>query len=158
MNPDMPSEQWGGQQALAGVVRQLVVPQGFTLSIAGTLAIQLGHRPHTGPVAIWLFVLGAGVGCCTVVRAVGAHRGQAAAPDAISGYRLFNLAPVVIVPVASLASWWIANPPAGLLISGFVAAAGYVNAVAVFFRLVGRQEPRQLAPDSRERRSTGRAS
>ena len=52
---------------LPSVARQLVVPQGFTLSATGVFAILLERRPHPGPIAIWLFVAGARglLGCGT---------------------------------------------------------------------------------------------
>ncbi len=62
------------------VARQLVVPQGFTLSATGVFAILLERRPHPGPIAIWLFVAGAAVGFSVVVRASRAHRPASFSP------------------------------------------------------------------------------
>lgn len=96
--------------ALPSVARQLVVPQGFSLSVTGVFAILLGHRPHPGSAAIWLFIVGAALGFSIVVRASGAHRSGSALQPA-SGYQLFSLSPVVIVPAVSLIVWWIPLVP-----------------------------------------------
>ena len=97
------------RSALPNAVRQLTVPQGFTLSTTGVFAILLEHRPHPGPATIWLFVTGAALGLAVTVRASGAHQSTAPLQPA-SGYQLFNLSPVLVVPAISLLVWWI--PPA----------------------------------------------
>lgn len=80
------------------------------MSMTGVFAILLEHRPHPGPAAIWLFIAGAALGFSIVVRASGAHRASDALQPA-SGYQLFNLSPVAVVPAVSLIVWWIPLGP-----------------------------------------------
>ena len=44
------------------------------------------------------------------VRASAAHRSTTAVQSA-SGYQLFNLSPVVVVPVVGMLAWWIPLVP-----------------------------------------------
>ena len=50
----------------------LIVPQGFTLAVAGSVTICVGRHGFPGPVGVWLFVAGAAVGYWLVVAIVGA--------------------------------------------------------------------------------------
>jgi CHASE2 domain-containing sensor protein len=122
---------------LPGVARQLAVPQGFTLSTTGVLATLLEHRPHPGAVTIWLFVVGAALGFSVVVRASGAHRSGSTLRPA-SGYQLFNLSPVAVVPAASLIVWWVPLEPVAYALGGLSASSGYLLAVATLFQAVRR--------------------
>lgn len=125
---------------LPSVARQLVVPQGFTLSMTGVFAILLEHRPHPGPAAIWLFIAGAALGFSIVVRASGAHRASDALQPA-SGYQLFNLSPVAVVPAVSLIVWWIPFGPVAYALGGLSTSCGYLVAVASIFHAI-RKVPR----------------
>jgi hypothetical protein len=120
---------------LPGVARQLVVPQGFSLSTTGVFAILLEHRPHPGPAAIWLFIAGAALGFSIVVRASGAHRSGRALQPA-SGYQLFNLSPLAVVPAVSLTVWWIPLGPVAYALAGLFTSSGYLLAVASMFRVI----------------------
>jgi Na+/H+ antiporter NhaC len=122
---------------LPSVARQLVVPQGFTLSTTGVFAILLEHHPHAGPTAIWLFIVGAALGFSIVVRASGAHRSASTLPPA-SGYQLFNLSPVAVVPAVSLIVWWIPLEPVAYALGGLLASSGYLLAVASLFHTIRR--------------------
>jgi hypothetical protein len=122
---------------LPSVARQLVVPQGFTLSTTGVFAILLEHRPHPGVAAIWLFVAGAALGFSIVVRASGAHRSGSVLRPA-SGYQLFNLSPLAVVPAVSLIVWWIPLGPVAYALGGLSASSGYLLAVASFFHTIRR--------------------
>ena len=117
------------------IARQLAVPQGFSLSTTGVFAILLEHRPHPGPAAIWLFVVGAGLGFAIVVRASGAHRSGRALQPA-SGYQLFNFSPVAVVPAVSLIVWWIPLVPVAYALAGLSGSCGYLLAVASLFRAI----------------------
>jgi hypothetical protein len=120
---------------LPGVARQLAVPQGFSLSTTGVFAILLEHRPHPGPTAIWLFIVGAAVGFAIVVRTSGAHRSGSAIQSA-SGYQLFNLSPVAVVPAVSLIVWWIPLVPVAFALGGLSTSCGYLLAVASVFHAI----------------------
>jgi hypothetical protein len=122
---------------LPSVARQLAVPQGFTLSTTGVFAILLEDRPHPGPAAIWLFIVGAALGFSMVVRASGAHRSGSALQSA-SGYQLFNLSPIAVVPAVSLIVWRIPFGPVAYALGGLSASSGYLLAVASIFHAIQR--------------------
>ena len=105
------------------------------MSTTAVFAILLEHRPHPGPAAIWLFVVGAAVGFAIVVRASGAHRSANTIPRA-SGYQLFNLSPVAVVPAVSLIVWWIPVLPVAWALGGLSASSGYLLAVASVFHAI----------------------
>jgi Na+/H+ antiporter NhaC len=128
------------RSALPNAARQLVVPQGFTLSTTGVFAILLEHRPHPGPIAIWLFIAGAALGFVITVRASAAHRSTTAVRPA-SGYQLFNLSPVAVVPMVSVLVWWIPLVPAAYAFGGLLTSSGYLLAVSLLFRAI-RRAPR----------------
>jgi len=125
------------RSTLPGVARQLVVPQGFSLSTTGVFAILLEHRPHPGPAAIWLFMAGAALGFSIVVRASGAHRSGSALQPA-SGYQLFNVSPLAVVPAVSLIVWWIPLGPVAYALGGLFTSSGYLLAVASMFHAIPR--------------------
>ena len=125
---------------LPGIARQLVVPQGFTLSTTGVFAILLEHRPHPGPVTIWLFIAGAALSFSIMVRASGAHRSDSTLQPA-SGCQLFNLTPIAVVPAVSLIVWWISLGPVAYACGGLSASSGYLLAVASLFHAT-RKMPR----------------
>lgn len=119
------------------VTRQLVVPQGYTLSSGGSLAIMLELRPRPGPLAIWLFVVGASAGFVMLVNATRAHRADAPIPPA-AGYRLFNVSAVLVVPLTALAASWIPAQQLAFAVAGLVSSSAYVLTVTVLFHMVGR--------------------
>ena len=128
------------RSALPNAARQLTVPQGFTLSATGVFAILLEHRPHPGPVVIWLFVAGAALGLAVTVRASGAHRSAAPLQPA-SGYQLFNFSPILVIPVISLLVWWIPLVPVAYALAGLSTSSGYLLAVSLLFHAI-RSAPR----------------
>jgi hypothetical protein len=125
------------RSTLPSVARQLVVPQGFTLSSTGVFAILLEHRPHPGPAAIWLFVTGAALGFAILIHASDAHRSASALRPAF-GYELFNLVSVVVVPLVSLIVWWIPLAPVAYALGGLSTSSGYLLAVSSFFHVIRR--------------------
>jgi hypothetical protein len=129
---------------VGGIVQQIVIPQGFTLSITGTIAIMNGHRVQAGPIAIWLFILGAGAGYSAAALVGGAHRRFASSrPQPITGVPVLNVVPVIVVPVAVAAAWWIPDPRVAFAAAGFVATAGYVGAFGLFLHLFTRPSGRR---------------
>jgi hypothetical protein len=137
---------------IRSVVQQIVIPQGFTLSITGPIAIMNGHRCQAGPIAIWLFIVGAGIGYSTAGLASGAHHrlvSSRSQPQPITGLSVLSVVPVLVVPVAAGAAWWIPDPRVAFATAGFVATAGYVSAFALFLHLFTRQRDRRAARSRR---------
>jgi hypothetical protein len=112
--------------ALRSITHMMAVPQGFTLSIAGTLTITIGQRGYPGPIAIWLFVVGAGAGLGALTLLSGAHRKPADRPRHITRPSGVNLSPVLVVPLAAAAAWWIPDVAIAMTIAGSAAAVLYV--------------------------------
>ena len=110
----------------------LVVPQGYSLSVTGVFAITVGHRGFSGPVAIWLFIVGAGLGFSCVTWASGAHRERTNRGASIVGLAMTNLLPAVVVPAACGVSWWISDKPACFLVAGACASVFYLAGLAAF--------------------------
>jgi hypothetical protein len=110
----------------------LVVPQGYSLSVTGVFAITVGHRGFPGPVVIWLFIVGGGLGFCCVAWASGAHRETSARPVSIAGMAMMNLLPAVVVPAACGASWWISDKAACFLVAGACASVFYLAGLPAF--------------------------
>jgi len=70
-------------------------------------------------------------------RDSGAHRSASTLPLA-SGYQLFNLSPVAVVPAVSLIVWWIPLEPVAYALGGLSASSGYLLAVASLFQAIRR--------------------
>lgn len=115
----------------------LVVPQGFTLSVAGVLALMIGHQGFPGLLAIWLFIAGASIGFCAITLASGAHTETSNRHVSIVGMALMNLLPVLVVPAACSASWWVGNKSTAFLIAGFCSTVLYVGGLGAFLVIVG---------------------
>jgi len=110
----------------------MVIPEGFTLSVAGTLATLVGERTDTHPLAIWLFVTAAGVGYGLVGIAHSAHRRTVpSATLTINGLRLLNPVPILVVPVATSIANQIPHTPVAFACAGFLAVAGYIGGLSL---------------------------
>ncbi|MGE3286189.1 MAG: hypothetical protein AB7J32_08810 [Pseudonocardia sp.] len=121
----------------------LGVPQGFTLSVAGTLAAVVGQRGMPGPWPAWLFVTGAGLGFCAVLLAVGAHHEPAVRPvGGLRGGAVYNLLPVAVVPAAVLGTAWIAAAAVAFFAAGAIAVVSYLVLLGILGRLASRGDER----------------
>ena len=112
--------------AMRALTQALAVPQGFTLSIAGTLTAIIGHYGHPGFLPIWLFVAGSGVGFCTMALGTSAHRTTPSSGPPVLGAAILNIAPVFVVPAAVAVSWWLKPIELSFFIAGLVAVIGYI--------------------------------
>jgi hypothetical protein len=120
------------------VCQSMVVPQGFTLSIAGSLGTLLGERGYPGALAVWLFVLGGGVGFCTVTGFSGVHGDAEARPEPVTGPALFNLLPVTVVPTVFLTAGLIGSDRLAFAVAGFLVVILYLIGMAGLIRLLDR--------------------
>jgi hypothetical protein len=115
----------------------LTIPQGYTLSVAGTFAVT-SHRYGSPFLAeAWGFVAGAVVAFLVLASLSGRHLTRpAAVPPATRA--TFNIVPVASVLVGAAASYVIPWPLVGFPVAGGLAVSGYVLLVSVFFALAGR--------------------
>jgi hypothetical protein len=104
----------------------LVVPQGFTLAVGGSVTICVGRHGFPGPIAVWLFVVGAAIGYWLVVGAVGALGQPVHQPVGIVGLGLLNVTAVFVVPLVTLANWWIPNEDTAFLVTGLAVHLTYI--------------------------------
>lgn len=128
--------------SVRGITHMLVVPQGFTLSVAGVLALAIGHRGFPGLLAIWLFIAGATIGFCAITLVSGAHTEASNRHVSIVGMALMNLLPILVVPAACAASWWVSDKPAAFFIAGFCSTVLYVGGLGAFLVIAGSGDTR----------------
>lgn len=120
----------------------LVIPQGYTLSIAGSFAIAVHRYGFPYDLNAGSFV--AGAVAAFVVLAVIAHgvlRGGIA--ELPMGLRaLINVVPLVVVLGVVGVVALISSPSVGFPLAGFVGAGGYVVLLSAFLWLVALAEAR----------------
>lgn len=116
----------------------LIVPQGFTLAVAGSITICVGRHGFPGPLGVWLFVVGAAIGYWIVVLTVGALGEEMHAPVDIVGVGLLNVTAVFVVPIVTLVHWWIESEPVAYLLTGLTIHLAYIPLAALGLGLIGR--------------------
>ncbi|MGH7910460.1 MAG: hypothetical protein ACREQM_10525 [Candidatus Dormibacteraceae bacterium] len=118
---------------LARTVVTLTIPQGYTLSIAGTFGVA-SHRYGSPFVAeAWGFVVGAIV-AFVLMSAFAGHRLRGPIVEVPSGFRAtFNVVPIGSVLLGSAAAYAIPWATIGYAVSGFVAVVAYVLLVSLFY-------------------------
>lgn len=117
-----------------GAVQMLVGPQGFTLSVGGTLAVLIGRRGYPGVVGIWPFVIAAGVGFAVAARATAADSHDEGG-GRIVGPSVYNFTPVVIVPVVPTVAAWLPNDDLAFALAGALVTSSYVACFGVWMWL-----------------------
>jgi hypothetical protein len=142
-----PGRSW--RSTAVGLAQMLIVPQGFTLAVGGSLAICLGRHGFPGPLGVWLFVVGAALGYWVVLLVVRAVREPEHQPVAIVGAGLLNVTAVVVVPIVTAVHWWISDVNIAFLSAGLAVHLAYIPLAATGLRLLGRVTA--SAPGSRGR-------
>ena len=131
--------------------RMLFIPQGFTLSVSGVSAALIGQRGYPGPLAVWLFVLGAELSLAVCAVTTGAHRNDGHGNTSSASAAVFNLAPVVVVPLIVGAVRFIDNRAFAFFVSGVGVAGLYIVVAAAFSLCVqrmSRARMKRLVPDT----------
>lgn len=136
LDPDSSARSW--RSTAVGLAQMLIVPQGFTLAVAGSLTICVGQHGFPGAVGIWLFVAGAAVGYWCVVVFVGAVREPVHRPVGIVGLGLLNVTAVFVVPIVTLVHWWIPNADVAFLVTGLGVHLTYIPIAALGLGLLAR--------------------
>ena len=138
------SRSW--RSTAVGLAQMLIVPQGFTLAVAGSVTICVGRHGFPGPVGVWFFVAGAAVGYWLVVLAVGALSEGDHQPVGIVGLGLLNVTAVLVVPLVTLANWWIPNEDVAFLVTGLAVHATYIPLAAAGLGILSRAGRRPAQP------------
>lgn len=131
-----PGRPW--RSTAVGLAQMLIVPQGFTLAVGGSLAICLGRHGFPGPLGVWLFVVGAALGYWVVVVLVRALHEPEHQPVAVVGAGLLNVTAVVVVPIVTAVHWWIGDPDLAFLAAGLAVHLAYIPLAATGLRLLAR--------------------
>jgi hypothetical protein len=139
-----PGDATGGRSwrsTAIGLAQMLIVPQGFTLAVGGSLAVCIGRHGFPGPGGVWLFVAGAAVGYWLVIILVGAVREPVHQPVGIVGLGLLNVTAVFVVPIVTVVHWWIPNEDTAFLAAGLAVHLAYIPIAAFGLRLLARATP-----------------
>jgi hypothetical protein len=112
--------------------RMLFIPQGFTLSVSGVCVALIGQRSYPGLLAVWLFVLGAGLSFAVCAFTTGAHRDDGHGNISSASAAVFNLAPVVVVPLSVGVVRFIDNRAFAFFVSGVAVVGLYIVVAAAF--------------------------
>jgi hypothetical protein len=132
----------GWRDSVRVTTRMLFIPQGFTLSVSGVSVALIGQRGYPGLLAIWLFVLGAELSLALCAFTSGAHRNDGHGNMPSASAAVFNLAPVVVVPLSLGVVRFIDNRAFAFFVSGVAVAGLYVVVAAAFFRYVHHTKSR----------------
>ena len=153
VEPEVPGWGRSWRSTAVGLAQMLIVPQGFTLAVAGSIAICLGRHGFPGPVGVWLFVAGAAVGYWVVVLLIGALGDAVHQPVGIVGVGLLNVTAVFVVPLVTLANWWIPNEDVAFLVTGLAVHLAYIPLAALGLGILWRTTGRGQPPDAQPRRT-----
>jgi hypothetical protein len=126
-----------------GLAQMLILPQGFTLAVAGSVTTCVGRHGFPGPIAVWLFVAGAAIGYWLVVLALGALGEPVHQPVGIAGLGLLNVTAVFVVPLVTLANWWIPNEDIAFIVTGLAVHLTYIPLAALGLGLLFRAAERR---------------
>jgi hypothetical protein len=125
-------------------LQNLVVPQGYTLSIAGSFGIAAYSYGSPQALDVAAFVAGAVVAFVLLATlSSGSKRIPVTLP--VRSLALWNLVPVLVLPLVLALDQVIPERTLGFLTSGFAAAASYITLVSAFFRVVADRRPVEAA-------------
>jgi hypothetical protein len=114
----------------------LVLPHGYTLTVAGSLSVDVYHLGPISPARLLSFVGGALLAFLALAAMVRGHvREPTRAPG--TGWRLANLVPLLSVSAAAAMAYLIPWPALAYMSSAFVAVCVYIVGVSVFVAAVG---------------------
>jgi hypothetical protein len=118
------------------VAQNLAVPHGFTLIIGGTSVTLLGQRGYPGAWGVWLFIAGANLALVGGQALLRGHRQPVAPP--ISGFGVFNVAPMLTVPAVYAATHPIDNDNVAFALAGLLSVSCYVLLVGALAAATSR--------------------
>ena len=120
----------------ARVLMTLVIPQGYTLSIAGSFAVAVGRYGVPSPFAAYAFVVGAAAAFVVLVlfTSTTIRAGSIAAPAAVVA--MCNGLPVAVVPIAGAVIRIVPNALVGFLVAGASAVTAYVLLLSLFWSAI----------------------
>ena len=125
---------------MARTLATLTIPQGYTLSIAGTFGLATHRYGAPFLAEAWGFVAGAVVAFVVLAAVSGRHlAGPANLPQ--TTLATFNVVPAASVLLGAGVVYPIPWPAVGFPAAGLVAVGSYVLMVSAFFAVVARVRP-----------------
>ena len=123
------------------MLRTLVIPQGYTLSIAGSFALAVQRYGLPSPLTAYAFVAGAAAAFIGLVLLSSRTIRNAAVEPPAAVLALCNCVPLIVLPITDALAHLVPYAPLGFLTAGFSAVAAYVALLALFWSLIARQVP-----------------
>lgn len=120
----------------------LVIPQGYTLSIAGSFAVAVRRYGFPADLDAWGFVAGAVAAFVALAIIARGSIGGTIAPLPMGLRALINIVPLVVVLGVAVVVPMIGSPTVGFPLAGLVGAGGYVVLLSAFLWLVTALEAR----------------
>lgn len=121
----------------------LVIPQGYTLSIAGSFAVAVRRYGFPVEPNAWGYVAGAVVAFVGLAILARGSLGGTIAMLPMGLAALVNVVPLIIVLGVAGVVALVPSPALGFPVAGFAAAAGYVVLLSAFLWLVALAEQRR---------------
>lgn len=121
----------------------LVIPQGYTLSIAGSFALAVRRYGFPFDVNAWGFVAGAVAAFVVLAILARGSLGGSIAMMPMGLRALINVVPLIVVLVVAGVVALVPSPEVGFPLAGFAGAGGYVLLLSAFLWLVAMLEARQ---------------
>lgn len=111
---------------------QLTVPQGYTLSIGGSLA--LATYAYGPPTALHAaeYVVGALAAFVLLVAFAARPHEEPGPPPALHGIARYNITPLAIIGLNGLIVHLVTAATVGFFVAGVLAAGGYALLVSLF--------------------------
>lgn len=129
---------------IARALTTLVIPQGYTLSIAGSIAVGVRRYGFPTTISTIAFVAGA-VAAFVLLGGLVATKLRNPADIRLSFWACVNVMPIVTIAIVIGGVQIIPNPAAGFAVAGFLAAGSYIALVSGFLNLVGRPNQVRVA-------------
>lgn len=134
------TSEHGTRSTARGVLRKIAAPQGFTLSVGGTLAGTIAERETTQVFDIWLFVVGGSASFCLLVLITsGTSRTRHYATASLSGLTMLNLLPIVVMPTALVIASSVPGRHLGIAVAGALTTGLYLVFLVALVRIAARR-------------------
>jgi len=111
---------------------QLTVPQGYTLSIGGSLAVTAHTYGSPSGTRATEFVAGALLAFVLLVAVAARPSAEPGLTAALAGLARYNITPLAVIALVALVVHLVPSPAVGFFLAGAFAAGGYALAVSLF--------------------------
>jgi hypothetical protein len=130
-----------GRRLLSHVLRTLVIPQGYTLAIAGSFALAVQRYGQPSALTVYAFVAGAAAAFIGLVVLSSTTIRNATVEPPAAVLALYNGVPLIVLPITGALAHLAPYALLGFFTAGFSAVAAYVAILALFWLVVTRWVP-----------------